>query len=162
MKNLKSKYTEHNQWMYPVPGDWHIMKTSAEVIKYILMDGGFKMFAKQCGHKGDVTQLQDIHNILLACHESLTRAAVLEHSKVSSGSGSEVFWQWISNLSKQNTNETSKFWSQLLIYLHAYIGFYFAIRSGNNYWLLRNSCLKVLTKLFLRTLDEVLSINALK
>ena len=41
MKNLKSKYGESYEWMYPVPGDWHIMKTSADVLKYILLDGGF-------------------------------------------------------------------------------------------------------------------------
>ena len=29
MKNLKSKYSDRYEWMYPVPGDWHIMKTSA-------------------------------------------------------------------------------------------------------------------------------------
>ena len=55
MKNLKSKYSNHYEWMYPVPGDWHIMKISAEVLKHILADGGFKIFAKQCGHNGDVT-----------------------------------------------------------------------------------------------------------
>lgn len=50
----------------------------------------------------------------------------------------------------------------MLIYLHAYSGFYFSIRSGN--WLLRNSCLKVLTELFFaysRDKYEVLSISAL-
>ena len=25
--------------LYPVPGDWHIMKTTAEVIKMIIQDG---------------------------------------------------------------------------------------------------------------------------
>ena len=34
MKNLKNKYSDHYKWMYPVPGDWHIMKTSAEVLKH--------------------------------------------------------------------------------------------------------------------------------
>ena len=47
-----------------MPGDWHIMKTSAEVLKHSLADGGFKIFAKQSGHKGDMTQWQDIHNIM--------------------------------------------------------------------------------------------------
>ena len=104
-------------------------------------------------------QWQDIHNILVVCHESLTRAATLEYSKVGSDSRSEKFWQWIS---KQSTNEINKIWSQLLTYLHAYTGFYFSIRSGN--WLLRNSCLKVLTELFFAYSQdkyEVLSINAL-
>ena len=46
--------------------------------------------------------------------------------------------------------------------LHAYCGFYFAIRFGN--WLLRNSCLKILTELFFaysRDKYEVVGINAL-
>ena len=25
--------------IYPVPGDWHIMKTAAEVLKYVMMEG---------------------------------------------------------------------------------------------------------------------------
>ena len=49
MKNLKSKYPDQYDWLYPVPGDWHIMKTAAEVIKYVLNDGGFKVFASKCG-----------------------------------------------------------------------------------------------------------------
>ena len=65
------EYSDHYEWMYPVPGNWHIMKTSATVLQHILADGGFKIFAKHCRHKGDVTQWQDIHNILAACHHSL-------------------------------------------------------------------------------------------
>ena len=37
MKNLKNKYSDHYDWMYPVPGDWHIMKTSTEV-HYLMVD----------------------------------------------------------------------------------------------------------------------------
>ena len=66
-KNLKVKYSDHYDWMYPVPGDWHLMKTAAEVIKYVLQDGGFKHFSGKCGHKGDISQWQDIHNVLVAC-----------------------------------------------------------------------------------------------
>ena len=139
--------------MYPVPGDLHIMKTSAEVLKHILADGGFKIFAKQCGHKGDVTQWQDIHNILVAFHESLTRAAILEFSKLGRENTPDNFWQWLNDLSKQNKNLICKFWSQILIYLHAYSGFYFSIRSGN--WLVCNSCLKVLIELFFLLILEI-------
>ena len=39
MKNLKSKYPDQYDWVYPIPGDWHIMKTEAEVIKYVLNNG---------------------------------------------------------------------------------------------------------------------------
>ena len=41
MKNLKLKYGGQYDWMYPVPGDWHIMKTCSEVLKNVLADGGF-------------------------------------------------------------------------------------------------------------------------
>ena len=34
MMNLKIKYPEHYEWVYTVPGDWHVMKNTAEVIKY--------------------------------------------------------------------------------------------------------------------------------
>ena len=101
MKNLKSKYSDHYEWMYPVPEDWHIMKTSAEVLKHILADGVVKIFAKQCGHKGDVTQWQDIHDILAACHESLTRAAVIEYSRHGNDGRSDMFWEWINNSSNR-------------------------------------------------------------
>ena len=50
----------------------------------------------------------------------------------------------------------------MLVYLHAYTGFYFAIRSGN--WGLRIATLKTLNELFFaysRDKYEVLSINAL-
>ena len=40
MKNLEVKYSDHYEWMYPVPGKWHIMNTAAEVIKYVIYDGG--------------------------------------------------------------------------------------------------------------------------
>ena len=45
-----------------VSGDWHFMKTAAEVLNMVLNDGGFKVFTAKCGHKGDITQWQDIHN----------------------------------------------------------------------------------------------------
>ena len=67
MKNSKVKYSDHYNWMYPVPGDWHLMKTAAEVIKYVLQDGFIKQFSGKCGHKGDISQWQDIHNVVVAC-----------------------------------------------------------------------------------------------
>ena len=36
MKDLKNKYPDQYSWLYPVPGDWHIMKIAAEVLKYVL------------------------------------------------------------------------------------------------------------------------------
>ena len=57
MKNLKIKYSERYEWVYPVPGDWHIMKTAAEALRGIILNGGFSIFGKKCGHKGDINQL---------------------------------------------------------------------------------------------------------
>ena len=161
MKNLKIKYPDQYAWLYPIPGNWHIMKTAAEVIKYVLNDGGFKVFAAKCGHKGDVCQWQDIHNVLVATYEALLQSAVEEYETVDTDK-SKDFWKWVHKLTYSNDDEVCCFWSQMLLYLHAYVGFFFAIRSGN--WLLRNSCLKVLTELFFaysRDKYEVLSINAL-
>lgn len=163
MKNLKLKHKDHYNWFYPVPGDWHIMKTAAEVIKQILADGGFKVFAAKCGHKGDITQWQDIHNVLTACHEALLSSAVCDFQNIHTTHRHDKFWEWLDNLTcDSNNNEVCQFWAQMLKYLHAYTGFYFAIRSGN--WLLRTSCLKILTELFFaysRDKYEVLSVNAL-
>ena len=40
---MKNKYPDQYDWLYPIPGDWHIMKTAADVIKNVLYDGGFKV-----------------------------------------------------------------------------------------------------------------------
>ena len=66
MKYLKIKYPGHYDWIYPVPGDWHILKTASEVIKHVLQSGGFGEFSKVCGHKGEISQWKDIHNVILA------------------------------------------------------------------------------------------------
>ena len=39
MKNLKLKYPHHYEWLYPVPGDWHVMKTATELNMYLQMVG---------------------------------------------------------------------------------------------------------------------------
>ena len=161
MKNLKIKYSDHYEWMYPVPGDWHVMKTAAEVIKNVLYDGGFKQFSAKCGHKGEITQWQDIHNVLTACHAALLRLAVQEFHTIKQGNicTSKV---WIDGLTTKQNSEVTQFWCQMLIYLQAYVGFYFSIRSGN--WLLRTSCLKKLNELFFaysRDKYEVLGIHTL-
>ena len=82
MKDLKNKYPDQYCWLYPVPGDWHIMKIAAEVLKYVLNDGGFKVFAAKCGHKGDICQWQDIHNVLVATYEALLKSAVDEYTNL--------------------------------------------------------------------------------
>ena len=45
-----------------------------------------------------------------------------------------------------NRDEVSRFWSKLLPFLNAYVGYYISIRSGN--WLLRNACLRAVAPLF--------------
>ena len=127
-----------------------------------MVDGGFKIFASKCGYKGDINQWQDLHNILTACYEALFRQAMEEFSKSDEEKKFEIFWEWVEKLRGDEHNQVCRFWAQMLVYLHAYTGFYFAVRSGN--WLLRISCLKVLTELFFaysRDKYEVVSTNAL-
>ena len=73
------------------------------------------------------------------------------------------FWAWIKTYNEKYTHdELSSFWAQMLIDLHAYVGFYFAVRSGN--WFLRNSCPKVISELhfaYSRNKYEVLSMSAI-
>ena len=64
----------------------------------------------------------------------------------------EIFWAWVKKLRGNEHNQVCRFWAQMLIYLNAYTGFYFSICSGN--WLLRNSCLKLLTELFAYSRDK--------
>ena len=120
MKNLKVKYGDHYEWLYPVPGDWHVMKTAAEVIKHILQDGGFKQFSAKCGHKGDISQWQDIHNVLTACHEALLRLAMEEYQTVKQGDPytAKEFWVWVDGLTGEGNNEVTQFWGQILTYRH--------------------------------------------
>ena len=77
---------------------------------------------------------------IIACCESLLRLAVEEYR---SNSEETEFWDWIASLRGEDHNQVCRFWAQMLLYLHVYAGFYFAVRSGN--WLLRNSCLKILS-----------------
>ena len=82
MSNLKLKFPEHYEWVYAVPGDWHVMKNTADLIKSVLLDGGFKRFSQKCGHKGDITQWQDIHNVLIALYEAKLKCAIIKYCKL--------------------------------------------------------------------------------
>lgn len=155
MSNLKLKYPGHYDWVYTAPGDWHILKNSAELIKSVLLDGGFRCFSRKCGHKGDITQWQDIHNVLVVLYEAQIKQAVYQYCKLNNVNMDNIadttipdnFWTWIKTYNEKYMNDQlSSFWAQMLIYLHAYVGFYFAVRSGN--WFLRNSCLKVISELY--------------
>ncbi len=135
MINLKVKYPGHYDWIYAVPGDWHIMKNTAEVFKAVLLDGGgVSVFARMCGHKGDVKQWQDIHNVLVTMYEAKMKYAVTQFCKfkrinpddISDAKVVDSFWTWLRGYSEcYPQDKLSGFWSQMLIYLHAYIGFYF-------------------------------------
>lgn len=84
-----------------------------------------------------------------------------EFSKTDKDKEFEIFWGWVEILQGNEHNQVCRFWAQMLIYLHAYTGFYFAVRLGN--WLLRNSYLKLLIELFIaysRDKYEVVSTNA--
>ena len=121
MKNLKIKYPGHYDWIYPVPGDWHTLKTSAEVIKHILQNGGFLEFSKQCGHKGEVSQWKDIHNVIMALYESLLHESVKDYvsNTCVNEQNSEAFWEQIKIYTTTSTSEVCRFWSQMLItYMH--------------------------------------------
>ena len=171
MSNLKLKYPGHYDWVHAAPGDWHVLKNSAELIKSILLDGGFRCFCRKCGHKGDISQWQDIHTVIVALYEAQMKQAIYQYCKLKNVNMDNVtdttipdnFWTWIKTYNEKYTHdELSSFWAQMLIYLHAYVGFYFAVRSGN--WFLRNSCLKVISELYFaysRNKYEVLSMSAI-
>ncbi len=122
----------------------HLMKLASEVIRDLIWDGGLKQFCGACGIKGQLSQWQDIHIMLLGTYEALLEISIKKHRELKSDIPN---WKWIISFSaKENQNEVSKFWSQLLCVLHFYNEFYFSIRSGN--WLLRNTFLKALTPIF--------------
>ncbi len=142
MKGLIAKYPSTFDWIIPAPGDWHLMKLSSEIIRDLLWDGGLHHLGKLVGHHKEIYKWKDIHNVLTSLHESLWYEASCEMKKSSFHSFSE----WVKSVKSKNKDQVSIFWVNTLEYLNAYIGFYFAIRSGN--WALRNACLPKLTELF--------------
>ena len=80
-----------------------MMKFAAEVLKYVLNDGGFKVFAAKCGHK-DICQWQDIHNVLVATYEALLKSAVEEFTNLDKNTA-EGFWKWVKILNSFNDDE---------------------------------------------------------
>lgn len=107
-----------------------------EIIKGVLWDGGLKQICNHCGIKGELVQWQDIHIMLLSTYETLLELS-LDTFKATTHVVRVGYWDWIQSLTiESNKNEISRFWSQILIVLHLYTGFYFSIRSGN--WTLRN------------------------
>ena len=47
-KDLQANFPLKYNWFYAVPGDWHLLKLTAELI---IWDGGFKEMCVACGHK---------------------------------------------------------------------------------------------------------------
>ena len=132
MSNLKIKYPGHYDWVYTVPGDWHVMKNSAEVLKHILQDGGYASFSRKCGHKGDIAQWKDIQNVLVALCEATMKCAIIKNCNlnnlnvpgITDDKIPDEFWTWIKTYQENDTHtELSRFWSQIVMYLHAYVGF---------------------------------------
>ena len=153
MLNVKESNGDTFDWLYPIPGDWHLLKLTAEQLRDIMWDGGLKEFAIKCGYKANnvISQWQDINLLLLATYEALMRKATAEFMKITTENGrsyqGKAFWQWIKTQTHtNNTDKLTQFWAQMLWYLNAYIAYFFAIRSGN--WSLRNSSIKIITQLF--------------
>jgi hypothetical protein len=142
VKNLMKKYPDSFDWIIPMIGDWHLLKLASECIKSILWDGGLHQLGMECGHLKEIFQWRDIHNLLIAVHEGLLSSAVK-----SSDDCSFSLHEFISKHSDNcNKNQVSNFWASILHYLNAYVGYYFAIRSGN--FALRNACLPKIAELF--------------
>ena len=148
-KDLQANFPLKYNWFYAVPGDWHLLKLMAELIKSIIWDGGFKEMCVACGHKKEVNQWQDIHIMFSALHDVLLRNCTTKYeSKYPIEERREKkFWDFVAELAKQtNNDEVSRFWAELLTILNAYMGLYFSIRSGN--FMLRNACVKQIAPIF--------------
>ena len=153
MKTLQITYPSHFNWLIIIPGDWHLLKLASEMLRDLLWDGGLKQFVYNCGHKKEITQWQEINMYLIALYDALLRKAARSyalaigedpHHMILHG---RTFWEWNNYIdSPGNCNEVSQFWAKALTLLNTYVGYYFAIRSGN--WYLRNTCIKVLLPLF--------------
>ena len=67
-KDLQANFPLKYNWFYAVPGDWHLLKLTAELIKSIIWDGGFKEMCVACGHKKEVNQINGRIFILCSVH----------------------------------------------------------------------------------------------
>ena len=153
LKKIKKRYPERFNWFIAVHGDWHLMKLTAELLQDLLWDGGLKQFTERCGYKHQLYKWQELHLMLVATYEAFMRKAVRQYTSIHScgesctANHSDGFWKWLQMVgSSRNQDQVSQFWATTLFYLHAYVGYYFSIRSGN--WLLRNSCLKLIAPMF--------------
>ena len=144
--NLVLKYPDTYEWIIPMPGDWHLLKLAAETLRDVLWDGGMHDLAKLCNHHKELNRWRDVHDVLLAIHECLMMELVAKWNQQGE-EGQQPFEEFVDSLKDDcNSDEVSQFWAKNLDYLNAYLGYYFAIRSGN--WNLRNACLPRLSELF--------------
>ena len=121
-----------------------MLKLASECIKSIIWNGGLHELAIECGYLKGVTQLHDIHNLLLGVHEGVLNNATKSHPDARN---SIDYTNFISIAKADDSNDQiSSFWVTILNYLNAYVCYYFAIRIGN--FALRNACLLKLAELF--------------
>ena len=56
------------------------MKNTAELLKSTLLNGGFACFVRKCGHMGEVSQWQDIHQVLTAMYGAIMKLAIIQYT----------------------------------------------------------------------------------
>ena len=67
--NLKRKDPDTFEWLFPVHGDWHFVKSVRSSEKVCYGDGGFHDIAAKYGMK-EVSKWKDIHRILITLLEA--------------------------------------------------------------------------------------------
>ena len=142
VQNLVIKFPSSFNWILPMPGDWHMLKLAGETIKDMLWEGGFQDMANSCGHKKDITQWKDLHVMISAIHQAINHT--IAPKLPNDGSTINAFLEKMSQ--DYDKDEILNFWARTYRYVNAYMGYYFAIRSGN--FDLRNACLPILGELF--------------
>ena len=109
MKKLKSKHTGHLDWVSIIPGDWHLMKLTSEVLRDLLWDVGLKELAYECGYKKQPTQWQENNILLIATYIALLRKAVCVYCSTTQKDITSLmfypsaFWKWL-DLVRSTTN----------------------------------------------------------
>ena len=166
MKNLKRKDLDTFEWLFPVPGDWHFIKTVSEVLKSV-MEWRVSRYSSKLWHEEGGLKVEGY----TSNSHRITRSPNESNFKHCHDTGlfdiSEEFQNWgkfeicVQELSK-GKNEVSQSWCNLLHFLMVYFAYYMAIRSGN--WVLRNACIKQSCDLlfaYARDKYEVLAVQTL-
>ena len=75
LQSIKKEYSQDLCWMYPFPGDWHILKNFQEVLIKIYYDGGLCDLAKASGYqpKSIGSNFKRTHHFLMEVWESFYR-----------------------------------------------------------------------------------------